>query len=145
MSFTLNELRSKLPSGVRINFVEHVGVKDGFVTLKTVLTIGKLADDAASSKEYSKYMHGFLMQVDLNRVASHPYFYHIKLFNFILVSKTAETLVCSYEGELPIHIRPIDDNDLANFGIRLPGYLQNTYVTVYLPFWRRSLLFTSRK
>lgn len=68
VSFNLNELRSKLPSGIRINFVEHVGVADGFVSLKTVLTLGKLADDATSSKEYSEYMHGFLVQVDLSKV-----------------------------------------------------------------------------
>ena len=68
VSFTLSELRSKLPSGIRINFVEHVGLTEGFVNLKTVLTLGTLADDAASSKEYSKYMHGFLMQVDLSKV-----------------------------------------------------------------------------
>ena len=57
------------------------------------------------------------------------------MFNVILVQSTAKTLVCGYDGELPIHIRPIDDDDLASFGIRLPGYLQNTYVTVY-PLFR---------
>ena len=57
-------------------------------------------------------------------------FYNNKVFNFILVPKTAETLVCCYDGELPIHVRPIDDVDLENFGCRLPGYHQTKYVAL---------------
>ena len=79
MSFTLVELRSKLPSGVRINFVEYIGVADGSVALKTMLTIGKLAVDQGSAKEYIKYMYCFLIDVSLSQVG-------LLVLSFIILS-----------------------------------------------------------
>ena len=54
MGFNLRDLRSKLPPGVRVNFVSSNGIDAGSMALKTLLTIGRSSSGQESSKGRSK-------------------------------------------------------------------------------------------